>query len=83
VLIDWDKLAYPYLDSETPVLDAVLQRRSKQQRHLLDAEHRRYPPRLRHDGAADVRNIRYLRLRRFSEYTAYAGRGPRGAEGAV
>ena len=24
VLIDWDKLAYPYLDPETPVLDAVL-----------------------------------------------------------
>ena len=26
VLIDWDKLAYPYLDPETPVLDAVIQR---------------------------------------------------------
>jgi hypothetical protein len=26
VLIDWDKLAYPYLDAETPVLDAVIQR---------------------------------------------------------
>ena len=26
VLIDWDKLAYPYLDPETLVLDAVLQR---------------------------------------------------------
>jgi 5-methylthioadenosine/S-adenosylhomocysteine deaminase len=26
VLIDWDKLAYPYLDPETPVVDAVLQR---------------------------------------------------------
>jgi hypothetical protein len=26
VLIDWHKLAYPYLDPETPVLDAVLQR---------------------------------------------------------
>src|SRR5437899_6081261 len=26
VLIDWDKLAYPYLDPETPVLDAILQR---------------------------------------------------------
>jgi 5-methylthioadenosine/S-adenosylhomocysteine deaminase len=26
VLIDWDKLAYPYLDPETPILDAVLQR---------------------------------------------------------
>jgi hypothetical protein len=24
VLIDWDKLAYPNLDPETPVLDAVL-----------------------------------------------------------
>src|SRR5438445_8669967 len=26
VRIDWDRLAYPYLDPETPVLDAVLQR---------------------------------------------------------
>ena len=26
VLIDWDALAYPYLDEETPVLDAVIQR---------------------------------------------------------
>jgi cytosine/adenosine deaminase-related metal-dependent hydrolase len=26
VLIDWEKLAYPYLDPETPVLDAVIQR---------------------------------------------------------
>jgi 5-methylthioadenosine/S-adenosylhomocysteine deaminase len=26
VLIDWDKLAYPYLDPETSVLDAVVQR---------------------------------------------------------
>ncbi len=26
VLIDWDKIAYPYLDPETPVLDAVVQR---------------------------------------------------------
>jgi 5-methylthioadenosine/S-adenosylhomocysteine deaminase len=26
VLLDWDKLVYPYLDPETPVLDAVLQR---------------------------------------------------------
>ena len=26
VLIDWDKPAYPYLDPEMPVLDAVLQR---------------------------------------------------------
>ena len=26
VLLDWDKLAYPYLDPETPVLDAVVQR---------------------------------------------------------
>ena len=26
MLIDRDKLAYPYLDPETPVLDAVLQR---------------------------------------------------------
>ena len=26
VLLDWDKLAYPYLDPETSVLDAVIQR---------------------------------------------------------
>ena len=26
VLIDWEQLSYPYLDEETPVLDAVLQR---------------------------------------------------------
>ena len=26
VLIDWNELAYPYLDPDTPVLDAVLQR---------------------------------------------------------
>ena len=26
VLIDWDKVAYPYLDVEVPVLDAVMQR---------------------------------------------------------
>ncbi|MEM9138778.1 MAG: amidohydrolase family protein [Pseudomonadota bacterium] len=26
VLIDWDKLAYPYLDPDYPVLDAVIQR---------------------------------------------------------
>jgi len=26
VLLDWDKLAWPYLDPETPVLDAVIQR---------------------------------------------------------
>jgi 5-methylthioadenosine/S-adenosylhomocysteine deaminase len=26
VLLDWDKLAYPYLDPETPVIDAILQR---------------------------------------------------------
>ncbi len=26
VLLDWDKLAFPYLDEETPVLDAVIQR---------------------------------------------------------
>ena len=24
VLIDWDKIAYPYLDPETPILDAVV-----------------------------------------------------------
>jgi 5-methylthioadenosine/S-adenosylhomocysteine deaminase len=26
VMVDWDRLAYPYIDSETPTLDAVIQR---------------------------------------------------------
>lgn len=26
VLLDWDQISYPYLDEETPVLDAVIQR---------------------------------------------------------
>ncbi len=26
VLIDWRQISYPYLDAETPLLDAVLQR---------------------------------------------------------
>ena len=26
VLVDWDQISWPYLDPETPVLDAVLQR---------------------------------------------------------
>jgi cytosine/adenosine deaminase-related metal-dependent hydrolase len=26
VLLDWDRIAYPYLDEETPLLDAVIQR---------------------------------------------------------
>lgn len=26
VLLDWDQIAYPYLDPETPLLDAVIQR---------------------------------------------------------
>jgi len=26
VLIDWHQIGYPYLDAETPLLDAVLQR---------------------------------------------------------
>jgi len=26
VLLDWDQIAYPYLDAETPLLDAVIQR---------------------------------------------------------
>jgi 5-methylthioadenosine/S-adenosylhomocysteine deaminase len=26
VLIDWREISYPYLDAETPLLDAVLQR---------------------------------------------------------
>ena len=30
VLLDWDKLACPYLDPETPVLDGVVQRAKSQ-----------------------------------------------------
>ena len=30
VLIDWDQVSYPYLDAETPLLDAVLQRAKTQ-----------------------------------------------------
>ena len=30
VLIDWDSIAYPYLDEETPLLDAVIQRAKSQ-----------------------------------------------------
>ena len=30
VLIDWHKVAYPYLDAETPLLDAVIQRAKNQ-----------------------------------------------------
>jgi 5-methylthioadenosine/S-adenosylhomocysteine deaminase len=30
VLIDWKQISYPYLDSETPVLDAVIQRAKMQ-----------------------------------------------------
>src|SRR6266446_8918784 len=40
--------------------------RSKQQRDLLDAEHRRYPPRLRHDGKAP-RQIRPVERHREEE----------------
>src|ERR1700751_2589418 len=35
VLIDWDKIAYPYLDPETPILDAVLQRGRTDAVHLV------------------------------------------------
>ena len=38
----------------------------KQQRHLLDAEHRRYPPRLRHDGEP-ARQIRPVERHREEE----------------
>jgi Zn/Cd-binding protein ZinT len=30
VLIDWDSVAYPYLDELTPTLDAVIQRAKSQ-----------------------------------------------------
>lgn len=30
VLLDWDSIAYPYLDEETPLLDAVIQRAKQQ-----------------------------------------------------
>ena len=30
VLIDWDSVAYPYLDALTPLLDAVIQRAKSQ-----------------------------------------------------
>jgi 5-methylthioadenosine/S-adenosylhomocysteine deaminase len=35
VLIDWDKLAYPYLDPETAVLDAVIQRAQSEAVYLV------------------------------------------------
>jgi cytosine/adenosine deaminase-related metal-dependent hydrolase len=35
VLIDWDKISYPYLDSETPVLDAVVQRGCTDAVHIV------------------------------------------------
>jgi hypothetical protein len=38
----------------------------KQQRHLLDAEHRRYPPRVRHDGEP-ARQIRPVQRHREEE----------------
>jgi hypothetical protein len=40
--------------------------RPQQQRHLLDAEHRRYPPRLRHDGEP-ARQIRPVERHREEE----------------
>jgi 5-methylthioadenosine/S-adenosylhomocysteine deaminase len=30
ILLDWDSIAYPYLDEETPLLDAVIQRAKQQ-----------------------------------------------------
>ena len=33
VLIDWEQVAYPYLDELTPPLDAVIQRAKSQGRH--------------------------------------------------
>ena len=30
VLLDWNSIAYPYLDEETPLLDAVIQRAKAQ-----------------------------------------------------
>jgi len=40
--------------------------RAQQQRHFLDAEHRRYPPRIRHDGEA-ARQIRPVERHRAEE----------------
>ena len=34
-LIDWDSIAYPYLDTETPVIDAVIQRAKSQAVRLV------------------------------------------------
>jgi len=36
VLIDWHQIGYPYLDAETPLLDAVLQRAKNQRRAHRD-----------------------------------------------
>jgi cytosine/adenosine deaminase-related metal-dependent hydrolase len=38
VLIDWRQLSYPYLDQETPVLDAVLQRARRARTVICDGE---------------------------------------------
>jgi cytosine/adenosine deaminase-related metal-dependent hydrolase len=38
VLLDWDQVSYPYLDEETPILDAVIQRaKTGGVRHVLCA----------------------------------------------
>ena len=39
VLVDWDQISWPYLDPETPVLDAVLQRQD-QRRAQCDVRRR-------------------------------------------
>ncbi len=38
VLIDWQQVSYPYLDAETPVLDAVLQRARSARTVICDGE---------------------------------------------
>ena len=38
VLIDWRELSYPYLDEETPLLDAVLQRAKRARAVICDGE---------------------------------------------
>ena len=40
VLIDWRQVSYPYLDAETPLLDAVLQRAKTQGVHQRDLRRR-------------------------------------------
>jgi len=56
VLIDWREISYPYLDPETPLIDAVLQRAKTSSVHtvICDGEiiyHNGKFTRVDHDGA--------------------------------